>query len=103
MTFQLQIDKNSFQSHILYIGMNPLKKDASTRTKEDMSPSSVSISTWITAPRKPAKLERTPAVLDGRYREGVSNRCRVSSASGMVDQSGATTICCYPFSTMRAI
>jgi hypothetical protein len=36
VTFQLQIDKNSFQFHILYIGMNPLEKDASTRTKEDI-------------------------------------------------------------------
>jgi hypothetical protein len=36
MTFQLQIDKNSFQFHIIYIGMNPLKNDAATRTKEDI-------------------------------------------------------------------
>jgi len=36
MTFQLQIDKNSFQFHIIYIGMNPLRQDASTRTKEDI-------------------------------------------------------------------
>src|SRR3984957_11823879 len=36
MTSQLQIDKNSFQFHIIYIGMNPLKKDAATRTKEDI-------------------------------------------------------------------
>jgi hypothetical protein len=36
MTFQLQIDKNSFQFHIIYIGMNPLKHDASTRTKEEI-------------------------------------------------------------------
>jgi hypothetical protein len=36
MTFQLQIDKNSFQFHIIYIGMNPLKKDAATRTKEEI-------------------------------------------------------------------
>jgi hypothetical protein len=36
VTFQLQTDKNSFQFHILYMGINPLKKDASTRTKEDI-------------------------------------------------------------------
>ena len=36
MTFQLQIDKNSFQFHIIYIGMNPLRLDASTRTKDDI-------------------------------------------------------------------
>ena len=30
MTFQLQIDKNSFQFHIIYMGMNPLRQDAST-------------------------------------------------------------------------
>jgi hypothetical protein len=36
MTFQLQIDKNSFQFHIICIGMNPLKHDAATRTKEDI-------------------------------------------------------------------
>ena len=36
MTFQLHTDKNPFQFHIIYVGMNPLKKDASTRTKEDI-------------------------------------------------------------------
>jgi hypothetical protein len=35
MTFQLQIDKNSFQFHTICIGMNPLKHDAATRTKEE--------------------------------------------------------------------
>ena len=28
MTFKLQTDKNPFQFHIIYIGMNPLKRDA---------------------------------------------------------------------------
>jgi hypothetical protein len=28
MTFQLQIDKNSFQFHIIYVGMNPIKEGA---------------------------------------------------------------------------
>jgi hypothetical protein len=36
MTFQLQIDKNSFQFQITYIGMNPLRQDTSTRTKENL-------------------------------------------------------------------
>jgi hypothetical protein len=36
MRFQLQIDKNSFQFHTICIGMNPLKHDAATRTKEDL-------------------------------------------------------------------
>jgi hypothetical protein len=34
MTFQLRTDKNPF--HTIYIGMNPLRKDAATRTKEDI-------------------------------------------------------------------
>jgi hypothetical protein len=37
MTFQLQTDKNLFQFHIIYIGMNPLQQDASTRKKEDIA------------------------------------------------------------------
>ena len=36
MTFQLQIDNNPFQFHIIYIGMNALKHDAATRAKEDI-------------------------------------------------------------------
>jgi hypothetical protein len=36
MTFQLQNDKNSFQFHIICIGMNPLKHDAPTRTKNEI-------------------------------------------------------------------
>ena|SRR6267143_1524476 len=36
MTLQLQTDKNLFQFHIIYLGMNPLRQDASTRTKEDI-------------------------------------------------------------------
>ena len=39
MTFHLQTDKNPFQFHIIYIGMNPLKKDAATRTKEEIESS----------------------------------------------------------------
>ena len=27
MTFQLRIDKNSFQFHIIFLGMNPIKDD----------------------------------------------------------------------------
>jgi hypothetical protein len=33
MRFQLQTDKNPFQFHIIYVGMNPLKKDAATGTR----------------------------------------------------------------------
>lgn len=36
MTFQLQIDENSFQFQIIYIGMNPLKAEAATRTKKEV-------------------------------------------------------------------
>lgn len=36
MTLQLQIDKNSFHFHIIYIGMNPLKAQAATRTKKEV-------------------------------------------------------------------
>jgi hypothetical protein len=36
MTFQLQIDKNSFQFHIVYVGMNPIKEGAYNRTKENI-------------------------------------------------------------------
>src|ERR1700730_3919895 len=36
MTFQLQIDKNSFQFHIIYVGMNPIKEGAYNRTKENI-------------------------------------------------------------------
>jgi hypothetical protein len=36
MTFQLQIDKNSFQFHIIFIGMNPLKDGATSRTKDNI-------------------------------------------------------------------
>jgi RepB DNA-primase from phage plasmid len=36
MTFQLQIDKNLFQFHIIYVGTNALQHHASTRTKEDI-------------------------------------------------------------------
>ena len=36
MTCQLQIDKNSFQFHIIYIGMNPLKAEAATRTSKEV-------------------------------------------------------------------
>jgi hypothetical protein len=31
MKFQLQTDKNLFQFHIIYLGMNLLRKDAATR------------------------------------------------------------------------
>jgi hypothetical protein len=34
MTFQLQIAKNSFQFHIIGMGMNPIKEKAHSRTKE---------------------------------------------------------------------
>jgi hypothetical protein len=30
MTFQLRIDKNSFQFHIILLGMNPIKDDATS-------------------------------------------------------------------------
>ena len=36
MTFQLQIDKNSFRFHIIFVGMNPLKDAASNRTKDNL-------------------------------------------------------------------
>src|ERR1700722_19971585 len=36
MTFQLQIDKTSFQFHTIYVGMNPIKEGAFSRTKEDI-------------------------------------------------------------------
>lgn len=36
MTFHLQIDKNSFQFHIIFVGMNPLKDGASSRTKDNI-------------------------------------------------------------------
>jgi hypothetical protein len=34
MTFQLQIDKNSFQFHIIYVGMNPIKEARTTGLKK---------------------------------------------------------------------
>ena len=37
MTFQLQNDKNSFKFHIIYVGMNPLKHDAPTPTKNEIA------------------------------------------------------------------
>ena len=61
MTSQLQIDKNSFQFHIIYIGMNPLKKDAATRTKEDMVHQARLCSTWTMEASKPSKPLRIPA------------------------------------------
>ena len=36
MTSQLQIDKNSFQFHIIFVGMNPLKDGATSRTKDSI-------------------------------------------------------------------
>jgi hypothetical protein len=36
MTFQLQTDKNPFQFHIMFIGMNPIKDGAYNRTKENI-------------------------------------------------------------------
>jgi hypothetical protein len=36
MTFQLQIDKNSFQFHIIYAAMNPIKEGAYNRTAENI-------------------------------------------------------------------
>jgi len=36
MTFQLQVDKNSFQLHIMFMGMNPLKDGAGSRSKESI-------------------------------------------------------------------
>ena len=36
MTFQLQTDKNLFQLHIIYLGVNSLRQNASTRRKEDI-------------------------------------------------------------------
>jgi hypothetical protein len=33
MTFQLQTDKNPFQFHIMFVGMNPLKDGAGSRSK----------------------------------------------------------------------
>ena len=34
MTFQLQTDKNPFQFHIIFLGMNPLRHNSCARTKE---------------------------------------------------------------------
>src|SRR5216684_4405427 len=50
------------------IGMNPLKKDAATRTKErkTSSPSGTSISTWITMDRRHSKLSRIPVPSQSR-------------------------------------
>jgi hypothetical protein len=36
MTFQLQTDKNPFQFHIIFIGMNPLREASLARTKESI-------------------------------------------------------------------
>ena len=36
MTFHLQTDKEPFRFHIICIGMNPLKPDAVTRSKEEI-------------------------------------------------------------------
>jgi RepB DNA-primase from phage plasmid len=36
MTFQLQIDKNSFQFHIIFVGMNPITDGAYNRTKQSL-------------------------------------------------------------------
>jgi hypothetical protein len=62
MTFQLQIDKNSFQFHIIYMGMNPLKKDAATAPRKLSRPSAMSISTWTKTDRKLCKRSRTQAL-----------------------------------------
>jgi RepB DNA-primase from phage plasmid len=37
MTFHLQTDKKPFRFHMIHIGMNPLRQDASAQTKEDIS------------------------------------------------------------------
>ena len=36
MTFQLQIDKNSFQFHIIFVGTNPITDCAYKRTKQSL-------------------------------------------------------------------
>ena len=36
MTFQLQIDKRSFEFRITCIGIDPLRQDPSTRTRESI-------------------------------------------------------------------
>jgi hypothetical protein len=36
MTFQLPIDKNSFQFQIIFLGMNPVKDDAANRIKANI-------------------------------------------------------------------
>ncbi len=36
MTYQLRTDNNPFQFHIMFIGMNPLKDGAGSRTKDNI-------------------------------------------------------------------
>jgi hypothetical protein len=40
MTFQLRIDKNSFQFQIIFLGMNPIKDDAARpyQSKQTLTP-----------------------------------------------------------------
>jgi hypothetical protein len=40
MTSQLQIDKNSFQFHIIFLGMNPIKNNATRpyQSKRTLTP-----------------------------------------------------------------
>ncbi len=70
--FQAWLRYKNANGSDIYIGMNPLKKDAATRTKEEIestrrgqrkrsSRSGMFISIWITAARKPLKLSRIPA------------------------------------------
>jgi hypothetical protein len=55
--FQAWLRYKNANGSDIYIGMNPLKTDASTRTKEDIE----STLTWITAAQKPSKRSRIPA------------------------------------------
>jgi hypothetical protein len=59
--FQAWLRYKNANGSDIYIGMNPLRQDASTRTKKTSSQFGMSISIWIMAGRKRCNLLKTPA------------------------------------------
>ena len=64
--FQAWLRYKNANGSDIYIGMNPLKKDASTRTKEDIESIRHVISIWTTEARKPSKQSRIPTPSQSR-------------------------------------
>jgi hypothetical protein len=58
--FQAWLRYKNANGSDIYIGMNPLRQDASTRTKETSHPSGMCISTWTKEDRTPFNPLRTP-------------------------------------------